>query len=177
MVLTRKGTGKNKGNAFERQISKELSLWISGGERDDIFWRSDSSGARFTQRMINNKMTENAVGDISYRDEQGKILLNRYIIELKRGYNDVKLLSIIWKDDDILHNWIRKLEVEMKNSGKKEFLLIWKQDRKPIVVIVNGITWERLFTQGNFLHFSLEGKDYYCFKLEELLNIVAGDVM
>ena len=39
-----------KGGAWEREFSKYLSLWITEGERDDVFWRSSQSGGRATQR-------------------------------------------------------------------------------------------------------------------------------
>ena len=47
----RKGGGKAKGSSFERLICKELSLWITGGEHQDVFWRSAMSGGRSTVAM------------------------------------------------------------------------------------------------------------------------------
>ena len=40
--------GNKKGGGFERKTLKALSLWISKGERKDIFRRSIMSGGRAT---------------------------------------------------------------------------------------------------------------------------------
>ena len=47
-------TGKRKGNNYEREMSRRLSLWLSENERDDLIWRTHNSGGRFTTRMKKN---------------------------------------------------------------------------------------------------------------------------
>jgi len=44
----RKGGGKAKGASFERDICRRLSLWVSAGKQEDVFWRSAMSGGRST---------------------------------------------------------------------------------------------------------------------------------
>ena len=46
--MTKPGYGKQKGGEYERTVCKKLSLWVSNGTRDDIFWRSAMSGGRAT---------------------------------------------------------------------------------------------------------------------------------
>lgn len=46
----RPGRGAAKGAAFEREIAKRMSLWISDGASKDLLWRSAGSGGRSTQR-------------------------------------------------------------------------------------------------------------------------------
>jgi hypothetical protein len=83
----KKGGSKSKGNAFERECCKELSLWWScGKEEDDIFYRSDSSGGRATVRSKNKKTTVGQYGDVSLRKNIGQPLLSLCTIELKTGY-------------------------------------------------------------------------------------------
>ena len=62
----------SKGSAFEREISKSLSLWYTEGERDDIFWRSSQSGGRATTRAKKGKKTAASYGDITALDNRGE---------------------------------------------------------------------------------------------------------
>lgn len=77
--------GSHKGSSYEREICKQLSLWWSGGKRDDIFWRSSQSGGRATQRAKSGKSTFGSYGDIAAVDPIGQSLLKLVTIELKRG--------------------------------------------------------------------------------------------
>jgi len=91
----RPGGGKQKGSAFERKISKDLSLWWSCGKRDDIFYRTHSSGARFTKRFLGGKRTVGQAGDIHATDPTGKPLTDLLTIELKCGYGNWDFISLI----------------------------------------------------------------------------------
>ena len=73
-----------KGSAFEREIAKLLSLWWSDCERDDIFWRTQTSGARATSRKRRGQDTFGQYGDIQACDPVGQPLLDCCIIEIKR---------------------------------------------------------------------------------------------
>jgi len=74
-----------KGGDFEREICKRLSMWWTGGERDDVFWRSSQSGGRATQRAKSGRTTYGSYGDIAAVDPIGEPLLKLFTIELKRG--------------------------------------------------------------------------------------------
>lgn len=76
----------NKGSSFEREISKQLSLWWTYGEREDVFWRSQASGARATQRKKQGKNTFGQVGDITSTDPISQPFVDLFTIELKKGY-------------------------------------------------------------------------------------------
>ena len=60
----RKGGGKPKGNGFENKIAKELSMWITKGERHDVFDRNPSSGAKATMHKKTGNLYANQTGDI-----------------------------------------------------------------------------------------------------------------
>ena len=78
---------RQKGQNFERDICKKLSLWYGG--RKDIFWRTAGSGARATVRMKQDKCTALSAGDIGCIDPIGSQFLEVCLIELKRGYSNV----------------------------------------------------------------------------------------
>ncbi len=144
----------SKGSGFERQIAKELSLWWTKGERDDIFWRTSQSGGRATQRRKSKVSTANSAGDISYLDVIGKPLVDYFLIELKRGYSkNIDVLRIIdkkTKNDMVLLQWIDKAIKEMKESGKKEILLIVKRDRHDPFVVVSENLLKKLDELSGF---------------------------
>lgn len=77
-----------KGEDFERQISKKLSLWWTDGERDDVFWRTSQSGGRATQRAKSALDTAYSYGDLTFIDPIGKPLCDLLVIEAKRGYTN-----------------------------------------------------------------------------------------
>lgn len=83
----------SKGGAFEREICKRLSLWWSEGKRDDIFYRTSASGARWTARKKAGKSTANEHGDMGYTDPSGKKLCDRWIVEMKTGYAKRRTVS------------------------------------------------------------------------------------
>lgn len=76
-----------KGADFEREISRVLSLWWTDGKRDDIFYRTQASGARFTSRNKAKKETAFQAGDITFSDPIGKPLIDCWCIEDKTGYS------------------------------------------------------------------------------------------
>lgn len=87
--------GSRKGANFERQIARMLSLWWSEGKRDDIFWRTPSSGARATIRQRQGKSTAGQYGDIRATDPIGEPLLRACTIEVKTGYKDTSIMDLL----------------------------------------------------------------------------------
>lgn len=75
--------GKRKGSEFERQICRDLSGWISHGEREDLFWRSAMSGGRATVAAKSGKMLRAQCGDITAVDPAGNILTDNCYFECK----------------------------------------------------------------------------------------------
>jgi hypothetical protein len=84
-----------KGSNFERQTCKELSRWWTNGKRDDVFWRSQTSGGRATQRLKSGKTTYGSYGDIAAVDPIGAPLLEMFTIELKAGRSHGMVLELI----------------------------------------------------------------------------------
>ena len=119
-----------KGSSYEREIAKKLGLWFTEGKRDDIFWRSNSSGARFTQRKKSGKDTANQAGDLTFSDSLGEILIKNWNIEIKTGYSGrSKVKDLDGKDKVIFNRWDT---LDIVDSSQKEpvLLTIWKQCKR-----------------------------------------------
>jgi len=130
--------GKEKGNSFERAISKELSLFITNNERDDIFYRSQNSGGRFTIRDKLGVSTHNQDGDITSMHPDGDIFTEVFSVELKH-YKNINIWSIITgvkKSKSVLNFWNQTQNTAEKVN--KIPILIARQNYKPILFITNN---------------------------------------
>lgn len=133
--VKKKTNNKEKGNKFEREISRKLSLWISEGARDDIFWRTAGSGAMATNRFKKKVDTEHNEGDLKCDHPDYAWFLNKIYTELKRGYAHWgglgELLKFQLNKDGLWSEWN---DIKKVGRGKKG-MLIWKGDRQPISII------------------------------------------
>ena len=127
------GGGKIKGSAFERKICKALSFWFTENERDDVFFRSASSGAMATQRFKKGKKTSGQVGDVTSTDLEGIKFINEFSIELK-SYKDFSLDFLIYKNKSLIHSWWEQCTTDAKIDNKTPLLII-KKNNKPEIVI------------------------------------------
>jgi hypothetical protein len=148
-----------KGSQYERDISRQLSIWWSEGKEDDWFWRTDTSGGRATTRAKSGKATANAVGDLSSRTPEGDIFLREYIVEIKRGYNDLEVIPLLDKNNfksNHLVVWWEKLYREACQTSRKP-LLIFKRDRAHACIVISNNVY--LEMQGMFDDFCFIGKE------------------
>lgn len=130
--------GRNKGMQFERDTCKYLSLWISEGKRDDIFWRSAASGGRATNRAKQGKSTSNSAGDICATDRMGYKFLKKVTIELKRGYNDAHITNLVDTLKHVKKNPLLEFIDQAHSSAKQAdtpfWMVIHSRDRKETLV-------------------------------------------
>lgn len=78
---------QNKGQNFERDVCRTLSLWWSAGEEDDIFWRNRT---RRTGKAYNAQIQE---GDIIAVKSAGIPLTDVFCVECKSGYSSKKSVT------------------------------------------------------------------------------------
>ena len=127
----KKGGGKRKGSSFERVIAKDLSLWITGGSNEGIFWRTHSSGSLGT---ISKRRLE--YGDIMAIDDLGKPLTDNYNIECRHG----KCLDLRHFIHPVKGSSIIQLINEGRTNAeatKRKPLWIIKEQGRDILVMMN----------------------------------------
>lgn len=95
-----------KGGNYEREICRLLTAWWTGDpNRDTVFWRTSQSGGRATTRHKSGKQTGTThVGDISAIEEIGIPLTSLVTFEIKRGYRDSHIGSILDKPKRLKQN-------------------------------------------------------------------------
>ena len=168
------GGGKQKGAQYERDICKKLSLWLTRGEREDIFWRSAMSGGRATVGKKQGKDLSAQAGDLTAVHELGNKFINDFFVECK-FYKDLEAARIVYgTGPGILEQFMAKA-IEEAHSYQKLPLLIAKQNHKPDLAI---LTHNGLHTLGLNrdipmpwnLSMLIDGTPVYIFKLEVLLE-------
>lgn len=124
---------KEKGNRYEREIARKLSVWISEGRNRNLLWRSDSSGARAT---TSKEKLSNQAGDIAPDSKEGYDFIDKFYVECKH-YKNIGLENLIWrsnKQENVLTWWRRYTKEADKYN--KILLLICKQNNKPDLLFV-----------------------------------------
>jgi hypothetical protein len=133
--MTGGAASKRKGSAFERELCRDLSLWVSRAEHEDLFWRSAISGGRATNRVAKHG-AQKVSGDICSVREEGHIFTNWWHIEAKH-VRDMNLTSFALNDTGFLATEWRRC-VRQATSHRKLPMLIVKQNRYPVIVVLQG---------------------------------------
>lgn len=136
----KKGGGKQKGSEFERQVCKDLSMWISGGQRKDLFWRSAMSGGRATLALKKSESAVSQAGDVSAIDQLGYDFIKTYLVECKayKNLNFHHMLSM--SNGEFVTFWLKVKDDASLN--RKQPMLIAKQNYIPTIVCVNETTYD-----------------------------------
>lgn len=130
--------GHGKGSGFERDICKRLSLWWTGGQQDDIFWRIGGSGGRATNRSKKNKSTAGQYGDIQATDPIGQQLIDFTTFECKTGYGNSHLGELIdcqERHNPLYKQFIKQAEEEHRHAKSFTWTLIARRKGRDILII------------------------------------------
>lgn len=131
------GQSKPKGNAFENKIAKDLSLWLTNGERADLLERSSNSGGKATAHRKAGRDFTNIAGDLMAVGVEGHVLINQFVIELKhQNETGLNVSNLIFQTatDGLIAYW-KKLLTEC-HAHHKIPMLIFRQNSRPIYMIL-----------------------------------------
>lgn len=129
----RRGGSKQKGAANERNICRMLSLWVTNGKREDIFWRSAMSGGRATVAKRKGTHLAAQSGDISSVDKAGHPLTDAYYIETKHVKTIALERFLLTSTGPLVKYWMTACR-EARQYNKKPLLII-KQNLLPVIVV------------------------------------------
>ena len=165
--------GKIKGDNYERIISKKLSIWLSKGENDDLFWRTQGSGSRHTTRYKKNLTLEGQSGDVaSVRSGVSEEFLKVFCVEIK-FYKDINLWGIVTKSKVGLLGFWKQADEQAKRVNKMPILIV-KQNYKPALLISNKIFNKLLIKKFKLkpeLEVNLVHQKIFVWRLENILDI------
>ena len=133
---------KKKGNKFEREILKSLSLWLSNGERSDLLRRSMLSGGRTTQSLKKGKteyLEQAGDGALAAYHPVVVRFLEVFLLEFK-FYKDLRVDQLIWgsfADNSNLVSFWRRVCKDALRIGRQPFLIA-KQNAKFELLFINS---------------------------------------
>lgn len=130
----RAGGGKSKGSGFERLVCHKLSLWISQGEHDDLFWRSSLSGGRATVMFKKGGQNRTQCGDITSIHPDGNLLTDRYLISCK-FYSDLKIEGAVLGNKGGLTAFWKECVEEAKRHDKRPILIAKQNNTQPFICL------------------------------------------
>lgn len=110
----------SKGDSFERDRSRALSLWWSDGERDDLFWRNRT---RITSNTPNK---ERQLGDLTTVHTDGIPFIETFNVEFKIGYSKTK--------KGVRHRVIPWDLLDIIDGKGKTFEEFWEQTRSDAIL-------------------------------------------
>lgn len=146
-----------KGGEYERELCKRLSLWWTGGERDDVFWRTSQSGGRATTRNKTGKKTFGQCGDICAVDPIGQPLMRVVTIEAKRGYRTYAGNNVgdafdrtAFQAQQTWEAFVEQAETSAKLAGSLAWMLVQRRDERTAVVFFPRTLFRALREQGAF---------------------------
>jgi len=160
------GGGAPKGSAFERSVCKDLSLWITYGERDDIFWRTAMSGGRATIGLRAGNVRGAQAGDIGAIDPIGLGLLRHFVVEAKFRKN-IQLHKFITNNEGLLAVWWKKHTDECMQHGRLPFMVV-KQNRMRALLL---LSWRGIFK------FEIHRKNHHILLAEACLDPINRDLL
>lgn len=121
-----------KGSSFERVHCVQFSLWVSDGERKDLFWRTAMSGGRSTVHKKAGHIIRQA-GDMCAVAPEGFPFADLFYMEFKH-LKSLNIAECIFKKTGMLAGiWDHTLR-EARERGKKP-MVIARQNMFPTLVI------------------------------------------
>ena len=132
----RKGGSSRKGSAFERAVGRDLSRWISGGQRNDLFARNVLSGGDFTRRLKSGEGATTMPGDLMARSPLANDFMSSFLVECKH-YRDLGLKSFLLdlRGNSFLARTITLAQTQAAASGLS-WMVVAKQNNVPTLLIV-----------------------------------------
>lgn len=127
----KKGAGKAKGSAFEREVAKALSLWITDGKDSKQLIRSVLSGG---WQGAQQKDGWRQVGDLAPNGPAGEKFRSLYAVECKhrRGI-DLYSLWTRQATEATIEGWWNKLKHDSEQARVYP-MLIFKGNSRPTMV-------------------------------------------
>lgn len=156
----KKGKGKIKGNGYQWEICRKLSLAISN--KDDIFIPTAGSGSRGTRRSKTKETLVTQHGDITFEDPMGKPLIDIWNVECKSGYGSKRktkegITKTNWcvldciegnsKNPKFLEFWLQCLEDS--EITKRQPVLIFRRNNKSSCIAFLHSYWKKIIRHKN----------------------------
>jgi len=178
-----------KGGGYEGEISKEFSLYLTHMKTEDGVWRTESSGARATQKQKAKQklIRPDMFGDITYTIPETKYWFDIFSIECKTGYakknkskkkksTTVTMWSIIDLIDSqqkmtVFHEFWNQCLNDAIESEREPILIFRRNRRSSCIAMHNDIFagFIARFGYPTFNHITVNGE--FCYLPVVIMNL------
>jgi hypothetical protein len=166
---------KDKGNTYERTVGRQLSLWLTHGEKSSIFSRNVLSGGVYTQTAKRGGET-NLPGDLAAAHPLAFNFLMYFCVEVK--HNNLLALDVYLLDQkktSFINKVVTKIAEQAYDSGL-HWMFIGKQDRRPAFVLMDEPAGKALLAAAKVpLLCHIIAGTVYMVSLASMLEIVDPD--
>ena len=146
----RPGGGKAKGAAFEREVCRKLSMWLSGGVNEDVLWRSAMSGGRSTVAAKKGKRLAAQAGDISCIHPCGHNFISKFYVECK-AYRDLRFAGLLTEKGELVEFW-NETRKQAKSYGKLPLLVARQNQLPPFVGLCSNAVVSLNLWKADIIH-------------------------
>ena len=165
-----------KGKQFERDMARELSLYLSNNKTNDGVWLTEGSGGRATNRLKANRTVRiEQHGDLTYTMPELKYWFDIFSVECKSGYakkrkskDKSKLTITHWCLTDLIdssqqmtqfHEFWNQCLTDSFESNREPFLIYRRNRRTPCVAMHKDIfnAFSGRFGLPDFNYISING--------------------
>ena len=129
--------GKAKGSAFERDICRTLTEYVTGNKRPEVFWRTAGSGGKASIERklgIKNAIMAGDICCVNPRKKKAVAFTSVFSVECK-FYKSFSFDSLLLQEKNLVLNWWFKCVKEARASDKQP-LLIFKKNNYPAFVAI-----------------------------------------
>lgn len=171
------GGSKPKGNAAELDRGKELSLWLSHGERSDLFVRNVTSGAAFTVAAKKGKFS-GIPGDLMASDDdvRSNRFLRNFSVEVKHWKN-LYLELALWNPKEELYKQLFKF-IDQCKAFDRYYLFIAKQNyKKTLLFYPNELNRKLVIPEMNRHMLWINIQPTIVCRFDDFVNAVQSELM
>lgn len=131
----RPGGGKAKGSGFERDIAKELSAWISNGERSDLISRNVLSGGIATRQSKSGPVTATP-GDLVPCEPHPLTIsfFRKFMVECK-NYRSLDVRNLLYGKPCVLRTFWDIAQSQAKTAGRMPLVIAKENNQKPLILL------------------------------------------
>ena len=178
-----------KGGSFEGEMSKEFSLYLTHMKTEDGVWRTESSGARATQKQKAKQklIRPDMFGDITYTVPETKYWFDIFSIECKTGYAKKGKITkkqsttvTMWSLLDLIdsqqmmtefHKFWNQCLNDAINSNREPILIFRRNRRSPCIAMHNDIFAGFIGRFGMFPSNYMNVNGDFCYLPVTVLNL------
>jgi hypothetical protein len=171
----RPGGGQAKGAAWERKAGVYLSLWVTEGQREDIFSRNVLSGGRFTNAVKAGKDL-GTPGDLMAAHPLAFDFLSLFLVECKHTAS-IQLDQYIF--DKQGKTWLSKVITKAAGEAKTmslNYMVIAMQNRKPPLLFMPAMAGmmvrDRARPKGSVAFHRFHNDTVFCCTFEDFVRNV-----